>query len=574
MIKNFSKIAIANRGEVAVRIIRSAKELGISTLLLHSEADRDSLAYRISDEQICIGASPAMKSYLNLEAVLIGALSGKAEALHPGFGFLSENPYLPLACKEKDIEFIGPSAECLRLLGKKHSVCQLAQKLGIPVLPFFPVPPSPISLSSSTERRNKKEKKRKQDKDKLLKEWEEFLQRAKNFPYPLMAKMSEGGGGRGLRKVNQFEELEDALESAMREGRSFFQEKGKDREEEKKAQGEKGEGQDDVFSEGIFLEKYLSQAKHVEFQMFGGANGYIYCLGERDGSLQRRNQKVIEEAPASYLSEKLKHQIKEAAFVLMKNLGTPFKNAATVEFLVKGEEFYFLEVNPRLQVEHPVTEVLTGVDLVKAQILTAQNKPVFWERKPEPFELRGHAIECRIFAEDPFHLNVNKDILPWPSTGILGSCSWPHGAGRRFDVGFEKGDEMTPFYDSLLAKVIVWDETRLRAIKKMRQTLKECILFGLKTNVPYLISLLESEDFVSWNTNTQFISKHFSGFSKRQERMSLLKQDQLSEEEKMLAKKIHKTEISSEKEESFSFPSSSSESERENPWTYTWDTEE
>lgn len=549
MIKNFSKIAIANRGEMAVRIIRGAQELGISTLLLHSEADRDSIAYRISDEQICIGASFVDKSYLNLEAVLNGAVSGKAEALHPGVGFLSENPQLARACKEKEIEFIGPSEECLRLLAQKQSVCRLAQKLGVPTLSSFPVPVSPFWLKFKEE--EKKEKLKPKHKKKLLKAWKDFLKKAETFPYPLMAKVSQGGGGRGLRQVNQFEELEEALESAMREGQSSFQ------------------------SEDVFLESYLNKARHVEVQMFGGADGYIYCLGDRDGSIQRRHQKVIEEAPSSHLSEEMRESIKEASFILMKNLDHPFKSAATVEFLVKGKEFYFLEINPRLQVEHPLTEVLTGVDLVKAQILTAQNKPVFWDKKPQACELRGHAIECRIFAEDPFHLNVNKDISPWPSTGVLGSCDWPHGPGRRFDIGFEKGDEITSFYDSLLAKVIVWDETRLRAIKKMRQTLKECILFGLKTNIPYLLSLLEDEDFISWNTNTHFISKHFLNFSQEKERNRFLKQDHLNEEEKKMAEEIHEKWLLSPPGESSVFPSQSSfESNLESPWIYNWDMED
>lgn len=542
-IKNFFKIAIPNRGEVAVRIIRSSQELGIKTLLLHSEADRDSLAYRISDERICIGSSSVNTSYLNLEAVINGAVSRKVEALHPGFGFLSESPRLAHACQENNIQFIGPSEQCLHLLAQKPSVCHMAKNLGIPVLPSFSIPSFFTSKSEGEEGRGNKRKKN--QKSSMLSR-EDFFKKASQFPYPLMAKMSEGGGGRGLRRVSRVLDLEDSLKSALREGGLGFR------------------------SKEIFLEKYLEGAKHIEIQIFGGADGYLYCLGERDCSIQRRHQKILEEAPASFLSETLKSEIKKAAFLLMKNLGFVYEGAATVEFLVKGEDFYFLEVNPRLQVEHPVTEVLTGVDLVKAQILTAQGRPVFWERKPEPFDLRGHAIECRIYAEDPFCFDDKQERQSLPSTGFLGSCSWPHGPGRRFDIGFEKGDWITPFYDALLAKVIVWDETRLRAINKMRRALKECILFGLKTNIPYLTSILEDEDFISGKIDTQFFSRHFSKYFlssiRRNKNQFLFRQDQLSVDEKMLGEKVGKKWISSSSQEMAAFLPT----DRPNPWFHPW----
>ena len=568
MIKKIFKIAIPNRGEIAVRIIRATQELGIKNLLLYSEADRDSLAYRICDEAICIGPSESKMSYLNLEAVIGGALSGKADALHPGFGFLSEKPSLSQACEERGIVFIGPSSKSLQFFSNKMFVCDVAKKIGIPTLPSFSVPLLKGEVTKSVKKKSKNAKKKAQQES-----LQEALDKALQIGYPLMVKVTEGGGGRGLRRVDRAEDLERALESSRREGESAFQ------------------------SQDVFFEKYIEGAKHIEVQIFGSADGEIFHLGERDCSLQRKHQKVIEEAPAFDLSHKMRSQLVEAALQLIR-YAKNYKSAGTVEFLVRGDEYYFLEVNPRLQVEHPVTEMVMGVDLVKAQILTAQNKPLLWDSVAEPLKAKGHAIECRILAEDSYKFREEGGVA-WPSLGTLGGCIWPHGPGRRFEIGFEEGDDMTPYYDSLLAKVIVWDESRLRAIQKMKKTLSEIVLFGLKTNIPYLISILDHTDFISGDVHTDFIASTVASFSsvemphetshlekssfKRIPSVSnkgglyFLTHEELQQEEKELAEEVLKKFSSdlegkhaSSKKKKIIEKKSSSECSFQDPWFYAW----
>ncbi|MCB0407512.1 MAG: ATP-grasp domain-containing protein [Bdellovibrionales bacterium] len=443
----FNKIAIANRGEVAVRIIRACQELGIETVLLHSEVDVNSIAYRMADETVCIGPAVTAESYLNIEANVQGAKSMGADAVHPGFGFLSENADFAKAVEDAGMVFIGPSPESIQLFGDKISAKKLVEKAGGPVIPGY------------------------QGEDQSL---HRLLKEVEAIGYPCIVKAAAGGGGRGLKVIRKKEEAKEAIASAQREGLSAFG------------------------SDQVFLEKYLDQAKHIEMQIFGDAGGTIYCLGERECSIQRRHQKIIEEALSPALDEMLRQEMMDVA----KKIATAakYKGAGTIEFLLQKQEFFFLEMNTRLQVEHPVTEFVCGVDLVKAQILTAQGLSLGWQQE---FTFHGHAIECRLYAEDPYQMGL-------PSTGRLGSCMWPHGPGRRFEVGFAPGDEITSFYDSMIAKVIVWDETRPRAIKKMRETLKQTVVFGVKTNIPFLLKILEHPEFVSGEMTTKFIESHFA----------------------------------------------------------------
>lgn len=464
--KKIKKIAIANRGEVAVRIIRACEELGIETILLHSEADTGTRAYRMATKKICIGPAPTAESYLNIQANINGALAGGADAVHPGFGFLSENADFAEACEKAGLIFIGPSPKATRTLGDKVSCKELAKKLELPLVPGY-------------EGEN-------QSVDFLVKE-------AEKIGFPVIVKAAAGGGGRGMKVLRSVEEAKELIESAQREGQSAFG------------------------SPKVFLEKYLDRAKHIEFQIFGDATGRVIHLMDRECSVQRRHQKIIEEALSPSLNPDLRRKMGEAAVLIASRAG--YKGAGTVEFLLQDGEFYLLEVNTRLQVEHPVTELVMGVDLVKAQILTAEGEPVFPES--QPLVPRGHSIECRIYAENPFLGGV-------PSTGLLGKVEWPEGPGRRFEYGFEDGDEITPYYDPMIAKVIVWDENRIRAIQKMKQVLSESIVFGVYTNIPYLIEILSHPEFVQGKMTTRFIEKHFS---------EPLKLPEITEAEKAFAEK-------------------------------------
>ncbi len=441
------RIAIANRGEVAARIIRAANELGYTTILLHSEPDANSLAYRLADEAICIGPGEVNQSYLNIDKNVLAAKSAGADFIHPGFGFLSENADFAEACEENRITFIGPSAESIRLFGDKISAKNLVAKAGAKTVPGY-------------DGEN-------QDASYLAK-------KASEIGLPVIVKAAAGGGGRGMRIIRDKNEAEEVIESAKREALNAFG------------------------NENVFLEKFLDKAKHIEVQIFGDASGNIYHLYERECSVQRRHQKVIEEAGAAKLDLSQRERMLNAAVEIAKQ--AKYKGAGTIEFMYQDGEFYFLEMNTRLQVEHPVTELICGVDLVKAQIVTAAGQSLLWDQKD--IVPRGHAIECRLYAEDPYQNGV-------PSTGTLGTCHFPYGPGRRFDFGFESGDEITSYYDSMIAKAIVWDESRPRAIQKMLQALSETIIFGVKTNIPYLKEILTHREFVSGIMTTQFISKHF-----------------------------------------------------------------
>lgn len=444
----FKRVAIANRGEVAVRIIRALEEMGIESVLLHSQADIKTRAYRMATHRICIGGAATQESYLNIEANIQGAIAGQAQAIHPGFGFLSENADFAEACEKAKLVFIGPSASSIRKLGDKVNAKAMAEKLGLPLVPGY------------------------QGENQDL---EYLVSQAEKIGYPVIVKAAAGGGGRGMKVLRGSAEAGELIESAQREAQSAFG------------------------SPKVFLEKYLDRAKHIEFQIFGDCTGRVVHLFDRECSVQRRHQKIIEEATSPSLTSELRKRMGEAACAIAEAAG--YKGAGTVEFLLQDGQFYLLEVNTRLQVEHPVTELVMGVDLVKAQIKTAQSEPVFPEqdiRVP-----RGHSIECRIYAEDP-------ELGGVPSTGLIGQVLWPEGPGRRFDYGLDPEDEVTPFYDSMIAKVIVWDETRTQAIAKIQKVLSESVVFGVKTNIPLLKRIMDHPEFVKGTMTTRFMEQHFA----------------------------------------------------------------
>lgn len=442
------RVAIANRGEVAVRIIRACEELGLESVLLHSDADQKSRAYRLATKTICIGSAPSAESYLNIERVVQGALAGQAQAIHPGFGFLSENSDFVKAVVKAGLVFVGPDALPMKILGDKVECKKLALSLGIPLVPGD----AGASQQPSV-----------------------LAKKAAELGFPVVVKASAGGGGRGMKVIRNQDEATDQIESAQREAAGAFG------------------------NSHVFLEKYLDRAKHIEFQVFVDASGNGRHLNERECSVQRRHQKIIEEALSPSLNEEMRLEMGSAAVKLVNK--ARYKGAATVEFLLQDGKYYLLEVNTRLQVEHPVTEMVCGIDLVKAQLLTAMGEPVFKDKNSgTPV---GHSIECRIYAEDPFQGGI-------PSTGRLGTIHWPEGPGRRFEYGFEPGDEVTSFYDPMIAKVIVWDETRLRSIQKMKKVLSESVVFGVKTNIPLLQEILSHPEFVDGTMTTHFFGKYFS----------------------------------------------------------------
>ncbi len=446
--KTIETLAIANRGEVAVRIIRASQEMGIKTVLLHSDADIRTRAYRMADKKICIGPAPTAESYLSIERNIQGAKASGADAIHPGFGFLSENADFAEACEKAGLIFVGPSAHSIRTLGDKVQSKEIAKKLNVPLVPGYQGDNQEVT---------------------------HLVKAAEQIGLPVIVKAAAGGGGRGMKVIYRIEEARELIESAQREAQAAFG------------------------SSKVFLEKYLNKAKHIEFQIFADATGRVQHLFERECSVQRRHQKIIEEAPSPSLNSTLRKQMGDAAVSLVQSVG--YRGAGTVEFLLQDGHFYFMEMNTRLQVEHPVTEMVMGVDLVKAQILTAQGKPVLMSAAD--LTPRGHSIECRLYAENPYLGGV-------PSTGLLGMIEWPESFGRRFEYGFDEGDEITPFYDSMIAKLIVWDETRDLAIQKMLKVLEESVVFGVHTNIPLLAKLISHPEFVKGSMTTRFFETHFS----------------------------------------------------------------
>ena len=421
----FSKILVANRGEVAVRIIRACKEMGIETVAVYSEADRNSLPVALADERICIGGNAAADSYLNQKNIISAALATHAEAIHPGYGFLSENAEFARLCEENGIVFIGPRSEVISAMGDKDASRQLMQQVGVPVVP-------------GTE---------------ILKDVEEAKKLAESIGYPLLVKATAGGGGKGIRVVEREEDLEEAFHTASREAASAF-----------------GNGE-------VFLEKYLTHVRHVEMQVLADNEGNILCLGERDCSLQLNKQKVLEETPSPVMTEEIRQGMMEAAIKAAK--AADYTNAGTVEFLLAPDgQFYFIEMNTRLQVEHPITEEISGVDIVKWQIRIACQVPL--DLKQEDIQLKGHAMECRINAH---------------STGKVEFLHIPGGGRVHFDTALIQNCEVVPYYDSMLGKLIVHANTREDAIRKMEAALCEMVIVGVETNVEDQLKLVRSEAF-------------------------------------------------------------------------------
>ena len=432
------KVAVGNRGEIAVRLLSACREMGLKTVLLYSAADKGSQAWRFSEENICIGPGNPLSSYLNVSAVINGALSAGADALHPGYGFLSESPALSSACEQNGLKFIGPSASCLTLFGDKLQAKKQAKACGLP----------------------------------LLSAYAPTLQEAQKIGFPVMIKSVHGGGGRGIRVVFSKDHWSETLAQAQREAQ--------------RACG----------SNLVFLEKHLPRARHIEVQVFGDSSGEVHYLFDRDCSIQRNHQKIIEEAPAPGLPSFVRQEMKEAAIKLMRSVS--YQQAGTVEFLYQDEKFYFMEVNPRLQVECPVTEMILNLDLVKAQLVTAGGGAAFPDKNFKP---RGHSIQTRVYAED--------SESQTPVFGTLGSVQLPSGIGRRADMGFESQDVIPEFYDSMIGKIIAWDETRPRTIAKITQTLKETLIFGVKTNLNLLQSLVSHPLFLSSQTHIRFVEDVF-----------------------------------------------------------------
>ncbi len=445
----FRKILIANRGEIAVRIIRACREMGIETVAVYSEADREALHTQLADEAICIGAAPAMDSYLNMERILSACIAAKVDAIHPGFGFLSENSRFVEMCEKCNITFIGPFARMMDKMGNKSEARKTMAAAGVPVVPGTKEPVYDAQ------------------KGKEL---------AKTIGYPVMIKASFGGGGKGMRISSGPEDFEENFKVAQLEAVRGFGD------------------------HTMYIEKYIQEPRHIEFQIVADKYGNVVQLGERDCSIQRHHQKMIEESPSVALDEELRRKMGEAAVRAAK--AVQYESAGTVEFLLdKDKNFYFMEMNTRIQVEHPVTEMVSGVDLIKEMISIAEGKPL--SMKQEEIHLNGHAMECRINAENP-----EKNFCPCP--GLIREVHLPGGNGVRIDTAVYNGYEIPPYYDSMIAKVIVHGRSRQEAIDKMRSTLGELIIDGVTTNVDFQYQILNHPDFQEGEITTDFISRYFT----------------------------------------------------------------
>ncbi|HHX57649.1 MAG TPA: acetyl-CoA carboxylase biotin carboxylase subunit [Clostridiales bacterium] len=442
----FEKVLIANRGEIAVRIIRACRELGIRCVAVYSTADKNSLHAQIADEAVCIGPANTKDSYLNSKALLAACEITGSDAVHPGFGFLSENADFARQCNKCGITFIGPSPESIELLGDKATAKETMKKAGIPVIP---------------------------GSDGAVKNVEDARQIAKEFGYPVLVKASAGGGGRGIRLVEKESELESQVTAAKQESQSFF-------------------GDD-----GVYLEKFIINPRHVEIQIVADKHGNVVHLGERDCSMQRRNQKVLEESPSPIMTEELRKKMGEAAVKAAMACG--YYNVGTIEFLVdKNLDFYFMEMNTRIQVEHPVTEFVTGIDLVKSQLKIAGDEVLSFTQKD--IKITGHSIECRINAENP-------SMGFRPSPGKIMALHTPGGPGIRIDSAAYQGYTITPYYDSMIAKLIVYAPTREDAIMKMRWALSEFIVEGVDTNIDFQLELIKNPSFENGEYDIGFLSR-------------------------------------------------------------------
>lgn len=443
-----NSLLIANRGEIAVRIMRTCQKLGIRTVMVYSEADAHSLAVQMADTAVCIGPAEVGASYLNMGAILEAGRKAKVDAIHPGFGFLAESSKFARACQEAGFVFIGPTPEAITAMADKRQAKQQAAKDGVPVLPGY----GGQDQSAAT-----------------------LLQEAHKIGYPLMVKAAAGGGGRGMRLVTQESELTEALVSARREALQAF-------------------GVDD-----LLLERAILKPRHIEFQILGDQSGRIIHLGERECSIQRRHQKIIEETPSLALSSALRLKMGQAAVQVAKAVG--YTNAGTVEFLVEGEQFYFLEMNTRLQVEHPVTELVTGLDLVEWQIRIAEGESLPFTQEQVTFS--GHAVEVRLYAENPA-----EQFLP--STGRLQLWQPPAGENIRVDSGVQSGDDITVYYDPMIAKIVAYGENRAYALRRLSKALQDTVVLGLTTNLAFLRDLIHHPDFVKGNLHTRFIEHHIT----------------------------------------------------------------
>ena len=443
-----NKILIANRGEIAVRIIRACKEMNIKTVAVYSEIDKDSLHTRLADEAICIGPAPSNKSYLSFKNIIEAANITGSDSIHPGFGFLSENSQFARICEESNIKFIGPSYKVIELMGNKSNAKELMKKAGVPTVP---------------------------GSEGSIKGIKDAFEVAKKIGYPVMLKAAAGGGGKGIRIVNNERELESNYNIVKQEAKISFND------------------------DEIYMEKFIENPRHVEIQILADEHGNVIHLGERDCTVQRRHQKVVEETPSTAIDEKLRNKMGEAAIKAAKAAG--YTSCGTVEFLVdKHKNFYFMEMNTRIQVEHPITEERTGIDIVKNQIKIAAGEEL--KIKQKEIEFKGHAIECRINAENP-----SKNFRPCP--GTITGLNLPGGKGIRIDSAIYEGYTIPPTYDSMIAKIIAYGANRNEAISKMKRALEETVIEGIDTNIDFLLEIIKNKNFIREDYDTSFIEVNF-----------------------------------------------------------------
>ncbi len=498
----FNKILIANRGEIAIRIMRACKEMGIKTIAVYSSADENARHVQFADEAVLIGSAAPKESYLNADALIRAATHSKADAIHPGYGFLSENASFAAAVESAGLTFIGPSANSIRAMGDKAESKILMKQSGVPTVPGY----------------------------EGLEADDDFKKAAREIGYPVLIKASAGGGGKGMRVVNAEIELTEAIESARREALNSFGD------------------------ERLLIEKYLADAHHIEFQVFGDKYGNLVHLFERECSVQRRHQKIIEETPSPLLTPELREQMGQAAVAAAKAVN--YYNAGTIEFIfdpqlatLNLQPFYFLEMNTRLQVEHPITELTAGIDLVQWQIRIAAGEKFPFTQSD--FHQHGHAIECRVYAEDP-----SNGFLP--STGSLLQFIEPHGPGIRVDSGFSTDSEVNHFYDPLLAKLIVHAENRDAAIQRMQTALREFVVHGVVTNIDFMQAVMAHEDFANGKVSTRWVEKNL-------ELGSLLPEQQVPAFENLIAAALADVVFVGAKSQ----PAVSNETDPFNPWKQT-----
>jgi acetyl-CoA carboxylase biotin carboxylase subunit len=444
----FKKVLVANRGEIALRIIRACHELGIRTVAIYSQADEESLHVQLANEAYCVGPAPSAKSYLNVANIMSVALMSGADAIHPGYGFMAENAGFAEICADHQIKFIGPSGDMIRMMGDKATAKKTMADVGVPVVPGLDGTVADASL---------------------VRAW------AQHAGYPIIIKATAGGGGKGMRLVNAEDEVESQLEMARAEAKAAF-------------------GNDQVY-----IEKYIKNPRHVEFQVLADQFGNVVHLGERDCSIQRRHQKLLEEAPSPVVTPEIREKIGGIILKAIRKIG--YEGVGTIELLCDDQlNFYFMEMNTRIQVEHPVTELITGIDLIQEQIRVAAGQPLRFTQ--EEIELKGHAIECRINAEDP-----DKNFMPCP--GPVDGYMAPGGPGVRVDSHMYTGYSIPPYYDSLMAKLIVWGPTREAAIARMKRALNEYGITGVKTTIPFHLKLMDNPAFVDGKeVYTDFIARH------------------------------------------------------------------